>query len=60
MNRGSLELARVPDFLSTVPLYRDFNARFFRLESSALAELVVEELERAGAVQRTGGLLRAA
>ena len=38
-----------------VGIYRDFNARFFRLPPAALAESSSSELERAGAVRRDDG-----
>ena len=41
-------------------VYRDFTARFFRLPAATLAEQLVGELERAGAVRRADGWLESA
>ncbi len=57
LDRQRLPLGRVPEYLATVPLYADFNARYFQLNEVALAELIVGELERAGAVKKSNGNL---
>jgi len=41
-------------------MYREFNQRFFRLPAAALVKLLLEELERVGAVRRENGWLRPA
>lgn len=60
LDRRRLPLAGMPDYVERVPLYRDFNARFFRLPPAELAALLVGELERAGAVRREEGFVVAA
>jgi glyoxylase-like metal-dependent hydrolase (beta-lactamase superfamily II) len=60
LDRQRLPLGRIPEYLATVPLYADFNARYFQLNDAALAALIVGELERAGAVKRSSGYLIAA
>jgi hypothetical protein len=60
LDRRRLPLGRIPEYLATVPLYADFNARYFQLNDAALAELIVGELERAGAVKKSNGYLIAA
>jgi glyoxylase-like metal-dependent hydrolase (beta-lactamase superfamily II) len=60
LDRQRLPLKRIPEYLATVPLYADFNARYFRLNDAALAELIVGELGRAGAVKKSNGYLIAA
>lgn len=60
MDRRRMPEAEVPAYLASVPLYRDFNARYFELDSTALARLIVGELERSGAVTKTAGWLAAA
>jgi len=55
LDRQRLPLSHIPDYLATVPLYADFNARYFQLSYAALAELIVGELERAGAVKKSNG-----
>jgi len=51
-------LATLPDYMARVGVYRDFNARFFRLSPEALAGKLVDDLERAGAVHRDDGWLK--
>jgi len=58
LDRQCLPLGRIPEYLATVPLYADFNARYFQLNDAALAEMIVGELERAGAVTKVDGYLR--
>ena len=60
LDRQRLPLGRIPEYLATVPLYADFNARYFQLSDVALADLIVGELERAGAVRKVNGYLIAA
>ena len=57
LDRQRLPLSRIREYLATVPLYADFNARYFQLNDAALAELIVGDLERAGAVKRSNGCL---
>ena len=57
LDRQRLPLGRIPEYLATVPLYADFNARYFQLSEVALAELIIGELERAGAVKKSNGNL---
>jgi glyoxylase-like metal-dependent hydrolase (beta-lactamase superfamily II) len=57
LDRQCLPLSRVPEYLAMVPLYADFNARYFQLNDAALAEMIVGELERAGAVTKVDGYL---
>ena len=58
LDKQSMQLADLPEYLQRVGIYRDFNARFFHLPPAALAELLVGELERVGAVRRDGDSLR--
>ena len=60
LDRQRLLLGQIPEYLATVPLYGDFNARYFQLDDAVLAELIVGDLERAGAVTRSNGYLIAA
>ena len=39
-------------------VYREFNAIYFQLSPTALAQMLVGELERVGAVRRDDGWLR--
>jgi glyoxylase-like metal-dependent hydrolase (beta-lactamase superfamily II) len=60
LDRRALPLAGMPDYVERVGIYREFNARFFRMPPADFAEFVIVELERAGAVRREGGLLHPA
>lgn len=60
MDHRRLPAAGVPAYLASVPLYRDFNSRYFQLEYAGLARLIVGELERSGAVKMSDGWLSAA
>jgi glyoxylase-like metal-dependent hydrolase (beta-lactamase superfamily II) len=57
LDRREIPLADLPAYVDRVPIYRDFNACFFRLAPADLAETLVAELERVGAVRRSGALL---
>ena len=58
LDRERMLLAALPDYMARIGVYRDFNMRFFNLAPSALAEKLVGELERAGAVHRDDGWLK--
>jgi glyoxylase-like metal-dependent hydrolase (beta-lactamase superfamily II) len=57
LDRERMPLASLPLYVERVGVYREFNARFFRLDPATLAEKIVAELEVAGAVRRAGGWL---
>ena len=54
LDQRRLPLAEMPAYLERVGIYRDFNARFFKRPAADLAEQLIGELERAGAVRREG------
>jgi hypothetical protein len=60
MEKRRFPAADVPGFLASVALYREINARYFRQPFDALAEWLIRDLERAGALRRDGGHLVAA
>lgn len=53
-------LAGLPDYVARVGIYRDLNAAVLRLEPATLAEMLVDELCRAGAARVEAGYLRQA
>ena len=57
LDQRRLPLAGMSAYVDRVGIYRDFNARFFRLAPSALAEWLVAELEKARAARRENGWL---
>ena len=58
LDKQRILLADLPAYVERVGVYRDFNARFFHLAPSALADYLVGELERVGAARRDGDWLR--
>ena len=57
LDKQRMRLADVPGYIDRIGVYREFNARFFRLPPAELADLLVSELERAGALRREDGWL---
>jgi len=57
LDRQRMPLAGMADYVARIGIYRDFNALFFRLPPARLAELLVGELEKAGAARRVDGWL---
>lgn len=60
MDRRRLAVDELDDYLESVPLYADFNRQYLQLDRTALADLIVGDLERSGAVRRLDGFLIAA
>lgn len=58
LDKESMPLADVEGYLARVPFYSQISGRYLGLSPAALAEWMVRELERAGAVRIEGGLLR--
>jgi len=57
LDRQQMPRAGIGRHFADVGLYRDFNTLFFQLPPERLAELVVGELERLGAVRDVDGML---
>ncbi|HEV8256680.1 MAG TPA: MBL fold metallo-hydrolase [Casimicrobiaceae bacterium] len=57
LDQRRLPLSGMPAYVDRVGIYRDFNARFFRLSPHALAERLVAELEKVHAARREDGWL---
>lgn len=57
LDRERMPLADMPHYVERVEMYREFNARYYKLPPEMLAEQLVAELERAGAVRREDGYL---
>ena len=58
LDKQRMRIADLPGYFDRVGIYRDFNARYFRLSPSALAEHTVGELVRLRAAHRDNGWLR--
>lgn len=56
----TLAVADLPAYVERVGIYRDLNAAVLQLSPARLAELLVSELERAGAIRVEEGRVRAA
>jgi hypothetical protein len=59
LDRESIPLATLPDYLASVPIYREYNERYFKQTAAQLADWLVGELEKSRAARRAGGLLLA-
>ena len=57
LDRRRLALAELPAYVDRVGIYRDFNARFFRLAPAALAQWLIDDLQRVGAARCEDGWL---
>jgi glyoxylase-like metal-dependent hydrolase (beta-lactamase superfamily II) len=57
LDQRRLPLSGMPAYVDRIGIYRDFNARFFRLSPHALAERLVAELEKVHAARREDGWL---
>ncbi|MDQ6917478.1 MAG: MBL fold metallo-hydrolase, partial [Pseudomonadota bacterium] len=58
LDKQRLAAADLPTYIDRIEIYREFNQRLFRLPPATLAKLLVDDLERAGAVRRDNGWLR--
>lgn len=54
LDRERMALSKLPEYVAQVGIFRDFNARYFRLSPTDLAERLVTDLVKVGAVQRRG------
>ena len=57
LERQRLPLSTLPVYVDGIQVYREYNRAYLGLAPSALAEVLVIELERAGAAKRSGGFL---
>jgi len=59
LEKRSMPLAELPTYVGRVPILAELNSRYLRMAPPAMAEWLVNDLERAGAAHRQGGLLLA-
>ena len=59
LEKRSMPLAELPAYVARVPILAELNSRYLRMTPAAMAEWLVNELERAGAAGRREGLLLA-
>lgn len=57
LERRRLPLSALAEYFDSVPIYREYNALYFRSSPQALVDLLVGELARAGAVHSSGAFL---
>jgi len=57
LDHQRMRLDGMPEYVARIGIYRDFNALLFRLPPARLAELLIGELEKAGAAKREAGWL---
>jgi glyoxylase-like metal-dependent hydrolase (beta-lactamase superfamily II) len=58
LDRRSMPHAEVAGYLGRIPCYRQLSERFLGMEPAAMAEWMLADLERAGAVRIAGGEVR--
>jgi glyoxylase-like metal-dependent hydrolase (beta-lactamase superfamily II) len=59
LEKRSMPLAELPAYVARVPILAELNSRYLRMTQAAMAEWLVNDLERAGAVHRKDGALHA-
>jgi glyoxylase-like metal-dependent hydrolase (beta-lactamase superfamily II) len=59
LEKRSMPLAELPAYVARVPILAELNSRYLRMTPAAMAEWLLNELERAGAVRRDGSRLYA-
>jgi len=52
-----MPLAELPAYVARVPILAELNTRYLGMTPAAMAEWLVSDLERAGALRRQGGML---
>jgi glyoxylase-like metal-dependent hydrolase (beta-lactamase superfamily II) len=58
LDKQSMPVAQIPGYLARVPCYGELAARFLRAQDRALADWMLEDLTRAGAVAIRDGAVR--
>jgi glyoxylase-like metal-dependent hydrolase (beta-lactamase superfamily II) len=58
LERGSMPVASVASYVERYACYRDISERFLGLDAPALAEWMLRDLERAGAIRIADGVVR--
>lgn len=58
LDRGSLRLDSLANYLQKIPVFRDMNERFIHCEYAQLAERTLDDLMRSGAVKVDGAVVR--
>jgi len=56
LDRGSMEVGDVEAYIAKVPCYREVSEEFLGLDAAGIAQMLLEDLARAGAVSIRGGV----
>jgi len=59
LEKRSMPLAALPAYVARVPILAELNSRYLRMTPAAMAEWLLNELERAGALRRENDMLYA-
>jgi glyoxylase-like metal-dependent hydrolase (beta-lactamase superfamily II) len=59
LEKRSMPIAELPTYVARVSILAELNSRYFRMTPAAMAEWLLNDLERAGAVRRNDGTLYA-
>jgi len=59
LEKRSMPLAELPAYVARVPILAELNSRYLRMTPAAMAEWLLNDLERAGALRRDGSRLYA-
>jgi len=59
LEKRCMPLAELPAYVARVPILAELNSRYLRMTPAAMAEWLLNELERAGALRRDGSRLYA-
>jgi len=59
LEKRSMPLAGLPAYVARVPILAELNSRYLRMTPAAMAEWLLNELERAGALRRENDMLYA-
>jgi glyoxylase-like metal-dependent hydrolase (beta-lactamase superfamily II) len=57
MWRGTMALNALTDYVSSVPVHRDYNAQFFKMSDEAYARWLIDESVRAGKIRVVGDMI---
>ena len=56
LERGGMAVADVPAYLGRIPCYGQLSGRFLGMDAPALAEWMLADLARGGAIRITDGM----
>jgi len=57
LEKRSMALAELPAYVARVPILAELNSRYLLMTPAAMAEWLLKDLERAGALRRENDML---